>query len=561
MSMLMLVCGSALAEDIIWQEDWSSVTDFAANPNNFNSNYSFTGTVLKDDGTVKSGTKFYNENLAGGEAPELLVAKNGGTFTVSPLPLTGHTGEMFLAFKANKNLTVTVDGATLGEANVTGNDYVYPLTVAEGQAHISITFENGLSQNVRLDNIKLYQGDAKKPAGLSWGISSRTVTIGADDNVFPTLSNENGLTVTYDSSDKTVATIDATGAITLVAAGTTDISATFEGDDEYEAQTVSYTLTVKEGSSVVPVTDIITVAKALEIIAALEDGKTTTETYQVKGFIVGAPDFQRKAEDGSLYGNVNLTIADEKGGTALLTVYRGKDLENKNFTEETISRIKEGDEVVFQGQLQKYVKDEVVTPELQNGYLISVNAGETPEPVGETVVFNFDDDYATLFPTLTGVSSGSGENYVADGDFQGETTSTAINGVTVTVSPDEDAKTPSRIWGTAPRLRMYSGTFTVSGKDIVKIEFTSNSNFYISTETGTLDGKTWTGEKADKVVFAVAKNTQLNKIVVTLDATTTAIQTISTAADNAPVYNLAGQRVMKAQKGLFIQNGKKFMVK
>jgi len=420
MSMLMLVCGSAMAEDIIWQEDWSSVTDFAANPNNFNSNYSFTGTVLKDDGTVKSGTKFYNENLAGGEAPELLVAKNGGTFTVSPLPLTGHTGEMFLAFKANKNLTVTVDGATLGEANVTGNDYVYPLTVAEGQAHISITFENGLSQNVRLDNIKLYQGDAKKPAGLSWGTSSRTVTIDADDNVFPTLSNDNGLSVTYSSSEESVATIDATGAITLVAAGKTTISAAFEGNDEYEAQTVSYTLTVNAGGDepgpVDPVTGTITVAKALEIIDGLADGGKTTDDYQVKGFVVGTPDFQRKA-DGTLYGNVNLTMADEKGGTTTLTVFRGKDYDNAAFTEETISRIKEGDEVVFKGKLQKYVKNSDITPELTNGYLISVN-------------------------------------------------------------------------GTA-----------------------------------------------------------------------TAIQTIFASADNATVYNLAGQRVMKAQKGLFIQNGKKFMVK
>ena len=531
---------------------------------------------------------------------------------------------------------------TLGEKVNTGNNYSYALTIEEGTESLILSFVNEKSSNVRFDDVKLYQGTAKKNAGLSWGTASRTVTIGADDNVFPTLSNDNGLTVTYDSSDKTVATIDATGAITLVAAGTTDISATFEGDDEYEAQTVTYKLTVNAGGGDVPVSTTITVAKALEIIDALEDGKTTTESYQVKGFIVGAPDFQRKA-DGSLFGNVNLTIADEKGGTALLTVYRGKDLENKNFTEETISRIKEGDEVVFQGKLQKYVKDEVVTPELKDGYLISVNAGETPEtveapefnpnggefeesievtltcategatiyyavadapnlewqeytapitltettilaakakkgdvesemvraqftkketpePVGETVVFNFDDDYATLFPTLTGVSSGSGENYVADGDFQGETTSTAISGVTVTVSPDEDAKTPSRIWGTAPRLRMYSGTFTVSGKDIVKIEFTSNSNFSISTKTGTLDGKTWTG-KADEVVFDVTKNTQINKIVVTLEGPATAIQTISASADNAPVYNLAGQRVMKAQKGLFIQNGKKFMVK
>lgn len=51
--------------------------------------------------------------------------------------------------------------------------------------------------------------------------------------------------VTYTSSDTEKATIDASaGTITLVAAGDTTISAVFEGDDTYEAQTVTYTLTV-----------------------------------------------------------------------------------------------------------------------------------------------------------------------------------------------------------------------------------------------------------------------------------------------------------------------------
>ena len=40
-------------------------------------------------------------------------------------------------------------------------------------------------------------------------------------------------------------------------------------------------------------------------------------------------------------------------------------------------------------------------------------------------------------------------------------------------------------------------------------------------------------------------------------ATTTGINDVKVSNSDAPVYNLAGQRVMNAQKGLFIQNGKK----
>ena len=51
MGMLVMLGMSAYAEDIIWQEDWSGVTDVKINPASFNSNYTFTGTVLNEDGT------------------------------------------------------------------------------------------------------------------------------------------------------------------------------------------------------------------------------------------------------------------------------------------------------------------------------------------------------------------------------------------------------------------------------------------------------------------------------------------------------------------------------
>ena len=129
-----------------------------------------------------------------------------------------------------------------------------------------------------------------------------------------------------------------------------------------------------------------------------------------------------------------------------------------------------------------------------------------------TVTIDFDNDYQTLFPTLPGVSS----NDSHDGDFTAATTSTPVGGVMVLIAPDEEAKTPSRIWSSAPRLRMYSGMFTVIGNGITKIEFTGhNTNFNLTPLSGTLDGKIWTGDD-DMVMFMVNKNTQINKIVVTM---------------------------------------------
>ncbi|MCR5471702.1 MAG: Ig-like domain-containing protein [Prevotella sp.] len=54
-----------------------------------------------------------------------------------------------------------------------------------------------------------------------------------------------GKTVTYSSSDETVATVDeSTGAVTLVGAGTTLITAVFAGDTTHNAAQGSYALTV-----------------------------------------------------------------------------------------------------------------------------------------------------------------------------------------------------------------------------------------------------------------------------------------------------------------------------
>ena len=109
----------------------------------------------------------------------------------------------------------------------------------------------------------------------------------------------------------------------------------------------------------------------MEIINGLKPSAKTEKEYIVTGFVVGDPDFQRN-KDGELYGNVNLEIADEAGGTPTLTIFRAKSYDNAPFTEETLNLIKAGDKVVFQGKLQRYVKDEVETPELVNGYLIKV---------------------------------------------------------------------------------------------------------------------------------------------------------------------------------------------
>ena len=332
------LCNSAFAEEIIWAEYFST---YAANdvPAGGDFGYVCTGS-----------TKIQNEKLSGGEAPELLIGKSNGSFAVT-IPMNGKSGDMTLAFKANYDrITVTAENATLGEKSASGNDYSYPVTVAAGVENITFTFTNTTSNNVRFDNARLYQGVAKKPAGLSWGTASREVTIGSEDNKFPTLTNANNLPISYSSDNTEVATIDAEGVITLVAAGVANITAEFEGNDEYEEASVSYKLTVKAPAD--PSEDIsntpetaYTVAQAFELIAA---GKGLDNKVYVKGYIT------KIQEVNTQYGNATYWLNDENAYAAetALEVYRGYYLNGDKFTAE--GQINVGDEVIVYGKLINY---------------------------------------------------------------------------------------------------------------------------------------------------------------------------------------------------------------
>ena len=357
LSLLVLVCGSVFAQkETLWAENFSS---YAANDVPAGGDYGYA--------CVGSGTKVYAENLAGGESPELLIGKSGGSFSVT-IPMNGKSGEMTLRFKANRTLSVTSDDATIGDKTNTGNDYTIPVTVAEGTASVTLQFDNTSSKNIRFDNAELFIGESKKAPGLSWGTASYEVTIGSEDNTFPTLSNENNLAVTYSSDNTDVATIDAEGNITLAAAGTANITAEFAENDEFEAGSVSYKLIVKAAPE--PPVDITntpetaySVAKANDLITAGQG--LETEVY-VKGTITMID------EVSTSYGNATYWIGDgAEYSSDDLEIFRGYYLEGENFTAE--DQIKVGDNVIVYGKLVDYKG----TKEMTGSSIYSLNGVTT----------------------------------------------------------------------------------------------------------------------------------------------------------------------------------------
>ncbi len=377
MSMLVMLGMTTYAQDAVidfsGNEDvWGIGTTKLTDANS----YTYDNLTITLTGTSGGGYRWYDSgNIILGKKDATLELP-AFSFDVERIDIVGTSGA---SAAVKQNIFVgdqAVSTETTGAKDVT-NMYM----IAEGYqtAGTKYVLKVTSAHNTQITKILIYKKGAnvKQQAGLSWGKASVTVTLGEDSYELPQLSNPNNLTVTYESSTPAVATVDANGRVQVLTAGKTDISAVFAGNDTFEAQTAKYQLVVKEaGGGETPTIELITVAKALELINALEGGKTTADAYQVKGYIVGDPDFQRN-KDNQLYGNVNFDIADEKGGSTKLTVFRAKSFENQAFTETTTSLLKAGDLVVIQGKLQKYVKNDETTPELTNGYLISVNGQTT----------------------------------------------------------------------------------------------------------------------------------------------------------------------------------------
>ena len=152
----------------------------------------------------------------------------------------------------------------------------------------------------------------------------------------------------------------------------------YKGNTPETVQGAAYVYSVNgnKGGGTTPATTLgtkdapLTVAQALETIKALADNGTTEQDAYVTGKIT-----KIKTADADIakYKNIDYIISD---GTNELTVFRGKNVDNTDFTE--AGQINVGDEVVVLGKLTKFVKDGNTTPEVAQGnYIVKLTKGSS----------------------------------------------------------------------------------------------------------------------------------------------------------------------------------------
>ena len=344
----------------IWSEDFSS---YSANDVPSGGTYSYLCT---DGGTT---TKIYNEGTAGGTAPEILVSKANGSFSATITDFKGCTGSFTLTYYTNQNGLLSISSAnaeSISAAVSTGttNQYRRTITLKEGETQLNLVFTNTSSgkspKNLRLDEIVLtgVVASGKAEAGLSYSIAKHATTFGA---AFPTpsLSNPNSLTITYATSDATVADVNTTtGAITIKnKIGSATITASTEGDATHDAGSASYTIYVFEhdGSAA---NNAYTVAEARTFIA--NELYNAEEGYYLSGIVASVGSYDNTTKGITYY------ISDNGANSNTITVYKGKGLNGADFAKKEDMQVL--DQVTLLGKFLYYNNN---TPEITNSEQVS----------------------------------------------------------------------------------------------------------------------------------------------------------------------------------------------
>lgn len=294
-----------------------------------------------------------------------------------------------------------------------------------------------------------------------------------------------------------------------------------------------------------PETYEVNVAEALDVIDALADNQTTFDYYQVTGYVVGTPNYENGYGD-TFTGTVDLYLADTKGGAPTLFVYHGLGLDNLKFTgDDDLDLFVEGDKVVFEGKLQKYIdKDNNTILELKDCYLVKASASlDIPSSGLATFCSPYPieiEDQNVYIVTQVGSDKALVQK-VDPGIIQSGTGLLVEGSGTVNISYAYGEK------GTALSENLLEGT--MAEKDIAegKAYILKDGAFHLSS-AGTIPAR-----KAYLPVDAASGA----KIFIDFSGTT-AINEVKVQNENCEIYTIGGIRVKSAQqKGVYIINGKK----
>lgn len=525
-------------------------------------------------------------------------------------------------------VSCTVGGVSFGtEQALTNTNTPYTFEgIATGDIVVKVS-KDKTKKALYLKSIEVTykEDDGKTQTTLSFGETYDGKTINAylgDEFTAPTATltpNIESAAIKYSSSKPAVATVDeTTGAVTIVGAGTTVITATFVGDDTYATSKASYTINV--------INVIKSIADLKQQIENTEKTFTLKLTDAVVSYVYGDRAYLEDASAGILVyleGKQTLVAGQKFNGLVEVkakTWYSLPEITSwaptASMTTETVTelplRVVTVEELInnydkYEGRRVKVLGATVskafskrngeIT---QNGSSITLRAGdETIEATRNDIVnvIGFPSVYEAKTRTIQfaiweqsaieviktetlTTSAGGYATYSAD--YAVNYSELGLTAYTLTVDETNKTVTAKAFTGVVPA----GGAVLVKGAASTTYTLTpattegDATSFVTALQTGATkaDGTQYgftsksgtpafaqvvSGQEIPaKKGYIVLSGASAAKYAINFDDEATGIQTIEAAsAANDAMYNLAGQRVDKAYKGIVIVNGKKYLNK
>ncbi len=279
----MLLLGLSLkaqapANTVLWSENWGYVATNATPAVYLFSDFNATvvyGSANINYQSMLDDTKLYNTTLAGGSAPELLLAEDD-TFSISGIP-TGNASIMTLSYKSNNakaNIISPTEGIAITKNDSKAATYTYTIT-NDGKASFDLYFT--ASGNTRLDDIKLTVASLYT-LSVATGIENGTISLShskaaTDETITVTANPDEGyiLESLYYNDGTANTAIDVTTKQFAMPAANITVGATFTSLPNTYFQLISENLSDWSGKY------IVAYAKDDENLMAL-DGCTTYGT-------------------------------------------------------------------------------------------------------------------------------------------------------------------------------------------------------------------------------------------------------------------------------------------
>ncbi len=586
MALLAMMVGNVMAQDVtldftLETEEGSkqSVWGFPASSKNKQveeQSFTYNGYTVKVAGSEGNGYYWHDKDHY------LLFGKQGAyvtlpafDFDVAYIEVEGNSSA-----SANTKQNIFVgDEAVSTETTSAQVTNTYVIAEAYQTAGTIYTIKVNSNHNDQIRTIKIYKKGAEAPiqvpefsvagglyletqsVAMSCEEGARilyTVAVGNDPEY---IDDENYVGVFYDGNPLTVSKSTIIKAMAVKNGKTSSIV------------TAKYTIVNTTGKGTVE--SPFSVADALLVVDALDNGQKTADEYVIKGSVTEVTEISLD------YGNATFKIADA-GSADVLTVFRAKDANGENITDENY--VKVGDKVAVQGKLQKYVSGETVTPEVaQGGKILSV---ESEEPLPELPTVDQQPVYKFTAKGQWGSYTFNKTPFRA-ADYKGfrieySNMNEVSEGAAFNILINSNETHLGQDWSGAEAQVPNKTAYKNFGFDAAHTVFEGDFSDFVATDDPATTCPTIAQFALQacaagntviikKVVFIKQDNTEVlpeykgddwGGGAYTIEEVTDGINTINAdKTENGVRYNLAGQKVNNGFKGVVIMNGKKMLQK